>query len=224
MLSDLPEDRPRERFLSWGGERLSDSDLIAILLGTGRRGKSAPELAFDLLRSTGGLGALSRASPQELALISGIGAARAARIGAAFHLGRRAIEQVTIRQGTVHSADDVYRRLKPRLVDLTQEICIVIGLDTRNAVLAEIEVARGWLGGVEVYPREVFRPLIRIAAAGAVIVHNHPTGALDPSDEDLELTRRMRAAGEVIGIPIVDHVIIADTGYRSLAEYLGAAF
>jgi DNA repair protein RadC len=224
MLPESLDDRPRERLLAWGGDRVSDSDLLAILLGTGVPGRSAPDVAFDLLRSSGGLGALSRASPREMAQVAGIGAARAARICAAFHLGRRAVEQGAIRQGVVGSADDVYRRLKPRLAGLSQEVCVVIALDVRNAVVGEVEIARGWLNGVEVHPREVFRPLIRMAAAGAVVAHNHPSGELEPSEADVELTRRLRAVGDVIGIPIVDHVIVADTGYRSLAEYMGADF
>jgi DNA repair protein RadC len=224
MLPDAPEERPRERLLAWGGDRISDADLIAILLGTGQRGQSAPDLAAALLRTAGGLGALARASPRELATVSGIGDARAARVCAAFHLGRRAVEQVAVRAAAVMSADDVFRRLRPRIAGLDQEVCVVLGLDSRNAVLDEVEIARGTLTGVDVHPREVFRPLIRMAAAAAVVVHNHPSGAVDPSDADLELTRRLRAAGDVIGIPIVDHVIVADTGYRSLAEYLGADF
>jgi len=224
MLPAEPCDRPRERLLSWGGERVSDLDLIAILLGTGRPGRSAPDLALDLLRATGGLGALARASPRELATVSGIGDARAARLAAAFHLGRRALEHVALREPSVGNADDVYRRLRPRLAGMTQEICLLLALDARNAVLGELEIARGWLNGVDVHPREVFRPLVRMAAAAAVIVHNHPSGALEPSDADVELTRRLRAAGDVIGIPLLDHVIIADTGYRSLAEHLGADF
>ena len=224
MLPAEPCDRPRERLLSWGGERVSDLDLIAILLGTGRPGRSAPDLALDLLRATGGLGALARASPRELATVSGIGDARAARLAAAFHLGRRALEHVALREPSVGNADDVYRRLRPRRAGMTQEICLLLALDARNAVLGELEIARGWLNGVDVHPREVFRPLVRMAAAAAVIVHNHPSGALEPSDADVELTRRLRAAGDVIGIPLLDHVIIADTGYRSLAEHLGADF
>jgi DNA repair protein RadC len=224
MLPDALEERPRERLLTWGGERVSDSDLIAILLGTGSRGCSAPDLALELLRSSGGLGALSRASPHELATITGIGAARAARVCAAFHLGRRAALQVAVRQGAVMNADDVFRRLRPRITGLHQEVCFAIALDSRNAIIDEIEIARGTLTGVDVHPREVFRPLIRIAAAAAVVVHNHPSGSVEPSEADLDLTRRLRAAGDVIGIPIVDHVIVADTGYRSLAEYLGGDF
>jgi DNA repair protein RadC len=224
MLPDALDERPRERLLAWGGDRISDADLIAILLGTGRRGHSAPALAAELLRTSGGLGALSRDSPRELATVSGIGAARAARVAAAFHLGRRAVEQAVAREAAVMNADDVFRRVWPRIAGLDQEVCIVLALDSRNAVIGDVEVARGTLTGVDVHPREVFRPLIRMAAAAAVVVHNHPSGAVDPSDADLELTRRLRAAGDVIGIPLVDHVIVAATGYRSLAEYLGADF
>jgi DNA repair protein RadC len=224
MLADSPDERPRERLLAWGADRISDAELLAILLGTGLPGRSAAELAFDLLRASGGLGGLSRASPREMAQVAGIGAARAARVSAAFHLGRRVVEQASIRDGLVSSADDVHRRLRPRLAGLHQEICVVIGLDPRNAVVGEVEIARGWLDGVEVHPREVFRPLIRMAAAAAVIAHNHPSGDAEPSPSDLELTRRLRTVGDVVGIPILDHVIVTEAAYRSLAEHLGADF
>jgi len=224
MLPEVLAERPRERLLSWGADRISDGDLLAVLLGTGVRGRSAPMVALDLLRATGGLLPLSRAAPRELAQVVGIGEARAARIHAAFHLGRRALEQHTAREPVLRHAEDAYQRLRPRLTGLAQEVCIVLALDARNAVISELEIARGRVNGVEVHPREVFRPLIQAAASGAVIAHNHPSGNAEPSNADLELTHRLRAAGHMMGIPILDHIIISDYGYRSLADYLGSDF
>jgi DNA repair protein RadC len=199
---------------------IADHELIAILLGSGVREHPALTVAAELVRTAGGMVAVSRASPRELAQVVGVGAARAARIAAAFELGRRALEAEQRRDVLAH-AEDVFRCVGPRLAGLQQEVFLVLGLDIRNGVLDIVEVARGTVHGVEVHPREVFRPLVRMAAAGAVLVHNHPSGDPTPSPEDIALTRRLRAVGEVIGIPVVDHVVVGDRGFRSIAEWLG---
>jgi DNA repair protein RadC len=215
------DDRPRERLLRRGAHAIGDDELLAILLGTGVRARPALHVARDLVHAAGGVAAVSRASPRELAQVVGIGAARAARVAAAFELGRRAIEIEQHRDVLSH-ADDVFRIVGPRVAGLQQELFLAIGVDIRNGVLDVVEVARGTVHGVEVHPREVFRPLVRMAAAGGVLVHNHPSGDPTPSAEDVALTRRMRAIGELLGIPIVDHVVIADRGFRSISEWLGA--
>jgi DNA repair protein RadC len=214
-----PDDRPRERLISYGGERVTTEELLALVLGTGTRGRPATTVAADLLRASGGLPALARAAPRELVAVPGVGAARASRVVAAFHLGRRALESAP--GEAIRSAEDVYRRLRTRVSGLAQEIFMVLALDIRNVVLDEIEVARGCLTGVDVHPREVFRPLIRQAAAAAVVAHNHPSGDPSPSPDDLVLTRRLREVGELIGIPVLDHVVIASGGFVSIAERSG---
>jgi DNA repair protein RadC len=217
------DDRPRERLWARGAHAISDEELIAILVSTGTRGRPARQVATEVLRRAGGVATLSRATPRELAQIDGIGASRASQLVAAFELGRRAIERATRREA-VCRAEDVHRRLAPRLAGLQQEVFVVLGIDVRNRVLEEVEVARGSVAGVEVHPREVFRPLIRMAAAAAVLVHNHPSGDPAPSQEDLALTHRLREIGQLLGVPVIDHVIIADQGFRSVAEYMGVAF
>ena len=216
-------DRPRERLRALGGERVGDQELLAVVLGTGRRGRSAMALAAEVLAAAGGLAALARASPRELEQIAGIGEARALRVAAAFHLGRRALEVGRAAQPAILSAADVWWRLRGRVAGLPQELFFVIGVDCRHNVLEEIEVARGTLTGVDVHPREVFRPLVRMAAAAAIVAHNHPSGDPRPSVEDLELTRRLRAAGEVIGIPVLDHIVLGATSWTSIVELLGEA-
>jgi DNA repair protein RadC len=199
----------------WGG-----GELVAFVLGTGARGKPAEVLADELLRAAGGLAALSRASPHELVGVAGIGEARALRIAAAFHLGRRVLE-VARQRPSAANPREVWERLRGRVAGLAQELFLVIGLDARSNVLEVVEVARGSVDAVDVHPREVFRPLIRMAAGAGVLAHNHPSGDPRPSADDLEMTRRLRSVGFVVGIEIVDHVILGAATWTSLAEYLG---
>jgi DNA repair protein RadC len=222
LLAELA-DQPRERLWRCGTQSIGDAELLALVLGTGVRDRPAITVAGDLVRAIGGVAALSRASAQELSQIHGVGAARAARIAAAFELGRRAVEVVHHRK-LVGRAEDVYRCIAPRLAGLTQEVFFAIGVDVRNGLLDIVEVARGSLAHVEVHPREVFRPLIRMAAAGGVLAHNHPSGDATPSGADAELTRRMREVGRLLGIPIIDHVVIGDRSFRSIAEWMGTDF
>ncbi len=221
-MDNLPE-RPRERLWRSGTDELGDEDLLALVLGTGVKQRPVRELAIELVKTSGGVGPLSRASPRELAQITGVGEALAARVAAAFELGRRAVDAIQHRE-TVGRAEDVYRCVAPRMAGLTQEIFLSIGVDIRNGLLDIVEVARGTVIGVEVHPREVFRPLIRMAAAGAVLVHNHPSGDPTPSAEDIELTRRLREVGRILGIPIIDHVVIGDRSFRSIAEWMGTEY
>ena len=213
-------ERPRERLWRRGTAALGDAELLALVLGSGVRGHPALAVAGSLVMATGGIAALSRASPRELAQSTGIGTARATRVAAAFELGRRAMEIEQHRE-TIARPEDVYRCLAPRLAGLTQEVFIVLGLDIRNGLLDIVEVARGSVAGVEVHPREVFRPLVRMAAAGGVVVHNHPSGDPTPSGEDLDLTRRLRDVGRLLGIPIVDHVVVGEGAFRSIVEWSG---
>jgi DNA repair protein RadC len=216
-LVTAASERPRERLFQHGGEPLSSEELIALVLGTGARGRSAVDVARALLQESGGLIDLSRANPRELARVRGIGTARAARLVAAFQLGRRALSE-PISRIVLREPSDVYRHLLPRMRGMTQEVFLVLALDTQGGLMSEIEVARGSLTGVEVHPREVFRPLIRQAAAAAVVAHNHPSGDSQPSPEDIVLTRRLRLAGEIVGIPILDHLVIGQDDFTSLAE------
>ena len=186
-----------------GTHAIGDAELLALVLGTGVRAHSALEVAAELVRSGGGVATLSRASPRELAQVTGVGMARATRIAAAFELGRRAIDLEQHRP-TVGRPEDVYHCVASRLAGLAQEVFIAIGVDIRNGLLDIVEVARG-----------------SVAAAGGVLVHNHPSGDPTPSSEDIELTRRLREVGSMLGIPIIDHVVIGDRSFRSIAEWLG---
>ncbi|MEO8700472.1 MAG: DNA repair protein RadC [Kofleriaceae bacterium] len=213
-------ERPRERLWRSGTHAIGDAELLALILGSGGRNLPVQSLATQLVSASGGLANLSRASPRELAQVSGIGEALATRVVAAFELGRRAVELEQHRE-LVGRPEDVYRAVAPRLAGLAQEVFIVIGVDIRNGLLDIVECARGSVMGVEIHPREVFRPLVRMAAAGGVLVHNHPSGDPTPSPEDIELTRRLRDVGRMLGIPIIDHVVIGDHSWQSIAEWLG---
>ena len=191
------------------------------MLGTGTQRRPAIEVARELVRSAGGVATLSHSTSRELSHVPGVGTARAARVVAAFELGRRALE-VLERRDPVGRPEDIYRLVAPRVAGLAQEVFLVIGIDIRNGLLDVAEIARGSVASVEVHPREVFRPLVRMAAAGGVLAHNHPSGDPTPSAEDVALTRRLRAAGELLGIPIIDHVVIGNRAFRSVAEYMGA--
>jgi DNA repair protein RadC len=193
------------------------------VLGTGVRDHPALAVASNLVKTSGNVAALSRASPRELSLVTGVGAARAARIAAAFELGRRAVGSEHHRM-MLARPDDVFGIVSPRVAGLSQEVFFVLGVDIRNGLLDVVEIARGSVLAVEVHPREVFRPLVRMAAAGGVLAHNHPTGDPTPSPEDITLTQRLRAAGDLIGIPIIDHVVIGDGRHRSIAEWMGTEF
>lgn len=219
MIRACDNQMPRERIIAFGSERVSTTELLAVLLGTGTRRRPVLEAAGHLLQTIGGLSRLAHASPQELMAIDGIGLARATRIAAAFQLGRRALE-VCCHPTAECSPEQVYARLGPRLRPLLQEVFVVLGLDARNTIVTETEIARGTLTFVDVHPREVFRPLIRQAAAAGVVVHNHPSGDPEPSDADVTLTHRLRAVGDIVGIPITDHIIIGKRGYASLNDYL----
>jgi DNA repair protein RadC len=215
------DERPRERLLYEGVEHVTDAELISLVLGTGTRRHPAGVVAETLLHDLGGLVPLARASPHELMETPGVGAAQAARLVAAVHLGRRAIERVIVRPQPIGSPEAVWRRLRPRLVGMTQEVFIVIAMNARGVVIEDCEIARGTLSRVDVHPRDVFRMLIRVAAAFAIVVHNHPSGDPTPSAQDIDLTYRLKDCGCLVGIPIIDHIIVTEHSYRSINEHLG---
>jgi DNA repair protein RadC len=218
LLALAPEDRPRERLLSRGPSSLSDAELLAILLGSGRQGQNVVEIAHDLLARAGDLRGLSESSEAELCALAGVGPARAAVIQAAIELGRRVTGSRPERGRFLGHAADVWTHYRARLGASPVEEFWMLALDVRHRVLLETCVARGSLTGVEVHPRDVFRILIRGAAASVIFCHNHPSGDPTPSRQDLELTTRLRQVGELCGITVLDHVVVASDGFVSLAS------
>jgi DNA repair protein RadC len=218
LLSWIPDDRPRERLSAQGPGSLSDAELMGVLLGSGRPGLNAVEMASTLLSAVGGLAGLAQATGAELRRQPGIGAARASILQAAVELGRRVAGSRPERGRRLGTASEVWAHYRARLAYAPSEEFWVIGLDVRHRLLFEACVARGSLTGVEVHPREVFRPLIRASAAAALVCHNHPSGDPSPSRQDLELTVRLKEVGDLCGIAILDHVVVGAEGYASFAE------
>jgi DNA repair protein RadC len=218
LLALAPEDRPRERLLARGPAAVSDADLLAILLGSGRPGQNVVEIAHDLLARAGDLRALAESAEAELCALPGVGPARAAVIQAAAELGRRVTGCRPERGRFLGNAADVWTHYRARLQGSAVEEFWMLALDVRHRVLLESCVARGSLTGVEVHPRDVFRTLIRSAAASVIFCHNHPSGDPTPSRQDLELTARLRQVGELCGIAVLDHVVVANDGFVSLAS------
>jgi DNA repair protein RadC len=219
LLAVLNSDaRPRERLLAYGPQQLSDAELLAVVLGTGITGANVVDLAQALLLASGGLGGLARASLDELRGQSGIGAARAAAVLAALELGRRSVGERPARGRRIASAPEVWTHLRARLGSAPVEEFWALALDVRHRVLWETCLARGSLTGVEVHPRDVFRPLIRGGAAAVIFCHNHPSGDPSPSRQDLDLTLRLRDVGELCGISVLDHVVVGTDGFTSLAQ------
>jgi DNA repair protein RadC len=213
-----PDSRPRERLAACGAHQLSDDELLAIVLGAGRPGCSALELASAMLARSGGLAGLAQASARELCTHAGIGPARASMVQAALELGRRSVGQRPKRGRRLSAAAEVWAYFRARLALATVEEFWALSLDVRHRVQNETCLARGSLTGVEVHPRDVFCPLIRTSAAAVIFCHNHPSGDPAPSRQDIELTHRLREVGELCGISVLDHVIVGWEGFTSLAE------
>jgi DNA repair protein RadC len=210
---------PRERGISDGFDSLADSELVAVLLGTGEKGRPVFRVATDLLEQSGGVVGLARMGPHALAQVSGVGLAKAARVGAAFELGRRVLlrSSGTSRLNLASSAE-VARWARLRLSELDHEQVWMLALDGRNGLRAAKRIAEGGLHGCSVDPRDVLRAAVREAASAFVLVHNHPSGDPTPSEEDIELTNMVARAASVLGTPLVDHVIIAGGRHTSLFD------
>jgi DNA repair protein RadC len=213
-----PDARPRERLAAVGVEHLTDAELVAVVLGSGARGVGVLDVAEAVLRSCHGLAGLAFAAETELRDHVGVGPVRAAILQAAVELGRRAVASRPPRGQRLAGASEVWTYFRARLAPLRIEEFWAVALDVRHRVQGELCLARGSLTGVEVHPRDVFRPLIRAAAAAVIFCHNHPSGDPTPSRQDVELTTRLREVGELVGIPVIDHVVVGFEGYASLAE------
>jgi DNA repair protein RadC len=207
---------PRERLWASGAAALRDDELVAVLLGTGRRGANALDLARELLGS-GDPGQLLGQSPAQLARRSGVGLVKAARLLAALELGRRALAAPLVRGALLQSPAAVAAIYGPRLLGGVEQF-VVVHLDQRHRVLAETVAGRGSNDRCPVAVREVLAAALAHGANALICVHNPPSGDVAPSPEDRELTRRLAQASELVGVTLLDHVIVAGNEFTSLRE------
>lgn len=216
------EERPRERIWRSGSASLSDTELLAAILGsgvsTGRGSHSALEVGRNLLKRYGSLRTIASLDPPELTGVAGIGPARSAQLASAFEIGRRVAATPVDELAALRSPADVVSRYGPSMRDLPREIFRVILLNTAARIIASFVASEGGLAASIVEPRIVFRKAILSHAASIICLHNHPSGNAEPSAEDTHITRQLAEAGKVLGIPLQDHIIVAGDGYTSLAE------
>jgi DNA repair protein RadC len=218
MIRELPPaERPRERLLRQGGSSLSDSELLAVLLRTGRAGVSALQMAMDVLRENGDLTGLLTATPHSLRR-SGLGPAKAASLLAAIEVGRR-LAREQLDSDPLSRPVDVARYLALRYQTSDQEVMGALFLDARNRLLGEREMFRGTLSRISVEPREILRECLQRGAVAIYLFHTHPSGDPSPSAEDLLFTRRMAEAAEIVGVRLADHIVLGHRGrWTSLKE------
>jgi len=218
-IRDWPEaQRPRERLLQEGAGVLSDAELLAVLLQTGVRGRTAVDLGRDLLRHFGGLRGLLTAAPATLNGQRGLGPAKCAALQAAIELSRRHLRETLQRGDALTSPEHTRRFLAAQLRDRPQEVFGCLFLDTRHRVIRYVELFQGTVDGAAVHPREVVRQALDLNAAAVIAAHNHPSGVAEPSAADRTLTRRLGEALALVDIRLLDHVIIGDGEWVSFAE------
>ena len=210
-INDWPEqERPRERFLRQGAAALSDAELLAIFLRTGVRGRSAVDLARDLLTANGGyLSKLAQASPHDLAEIPGMGPAKAVQLAATIELARRSLRVELASQDIFSSPQLVKDWLQLRIAQLPHEVFMAIWLDSGNQLIAVDEMFRGTLTQTSVHPREIVKQALAHNAAALIVAHNHPSGRPQPSSSDIELTRMLKLSLGMVDVRLLDHFIIA---------------
>jgi DNA repair protein RadC len=211
-------DRPREKLVRVGADALGDNELVAVVLGLGQRARSALDLANAVLDDVGGLHRLARASHDALCRVPGIGAAQAARLLAAVELGRRTLLQPPVDRPQLRSPRDTAGYLLPRFSARPVEHFGLVLLDVRCRVIRTALLSVGTIDATTVHPREVFREATVAGASSVVLFHNHPSGDPAPSPDDVRLTARLVRAGEVMGIDVIDHLILADDRYYSFRE------
>ena len=212
-------DRPREKLMNKGRAILSDAELIAILIGSGNKELSAVELAKVLLHKTeNNLNELGKLSVKELTKVKGIGEAKAISIVAALELGRRRKEEESAKKIKITSSAEVYKYFKPMLLDLKHEEFWILLLNRSNIVIKAEKVSHGGVSGTVADAKIIFNKALEQLASSVILCHNHPSGNTKPSDADINLTRRLKEAGNFLEIPVLDHLIFTENAFFSFAD------
>ena len=220
-IKNWPEDdRPREKLLKKGPEYLSDAELLAIILrtGDGYSGKSALDHARMLLSTFGNFRGLSSNDISDIYKMKGIGPAKVATLKAVLEIAKRFASQKISRGEKFTNSKKVFECFHEGLRDIKKERFLILLLDGKNRKIKEVSISEGSLNSSVVHPREVFNPAIKESAAGVIFIHNHPSGDPTPSIEDINLTKRLKEAGDIIGINVLDHIIIGSNSYLSFAD------
>ena len=218
-LNDYPEQlRPRERMALLGTDKLTDVELLAILISTGNKETNVLELASQVLQAHKGITGLQNLTLSELTQEKGIGKAKATTILAAVELGKRVHNSTVAYRPVINGSPDAGVLLESRMRHLDREHFCVVLLSANNAVIGIETISIGTLTNTQVHPREVFKQAIRQSASGVILAHNHPSGDSVPSDEDLYLTERLVETGQIIGIHVIDHIIVGEDSYYSFRD------
>ncbi len=213
------EDRPREKLLNKGITALTEAELIAILIGSGTAEMNAIDLSKVILSSVGNdLNEIAKLGVKDLMKFKGIGEAKAINIISALELGRRRKDSSTPRREKITSSEDVYKLIKPLLMDLRHEEFWILLLNRANVVIKKNQISQGGVSGTLVDPKLVFKSALEHLASSIILVHNHPSGNLSASQADIKLTEKISNAGKLLEIPVLDHVIVSDQGYFSFAD------
>jgi len=211
-------ERPREKLLASGAHTLSDAELLAIFLRTGIAGRSAVDLARDLISEYGGLRALFQADHARFCRTRGLGDAKFAQLQAVLELAHRHLGEALSRDDALQNPDDTRRYLRARLREYPYEVFACLFLDTRHRVIACEELFRGTVDGASVHPREVVRRALQHNAAALILAHNHPSGVAEPSQADRRITDRLRDALALVDIRVLDHIVVGDQESVSFAQ------
>ena len=221
-IKDWPaSDRPREKFYEKGSYGLTDTELLAIIIGKGVRNKTALDLAKEIVNQVGSLKKLSQKSVGEMVQlkIRGLGRAKIIAVLAALEAGRRSLSNKAEKKNQFQNPKDIYGYYYPLIGGLKYEVFKVLAVDGRNMLLNDQTISKGILDASLVHPREVFQFALNESASALFLIHNHPSGILRPSEDDLKITERICRAGEIMGINVIDHVIIAEAGYYSFSQH-----
>ena len=219
ILSWAEDDRPREKMLLKGNGALSDAELIAILIGSGTVDLSAVDVAKLILqKANNNLNELARLSLKDLMKVKGIGEAKAISIAAALELGRRRKDAEAVRRPKITCSRDAYDQIKPYLWDVPHEEFWILLLSRSNEVIRPVQISQGGVSGTVADPKLIFKHAIEYLASGIILVHNHPSGNLAPSQADKDLTKRLKEAGKFLDTPVLDHLIFTDANYFSFAD------